>query len=153
MTDIRIHRAEESDKPQAQAIVDAYCEEINVVVRDTPAYFDSYFNADSGLWLAERDGEVLGCIILRPLSVPGLSERAAEVKRLYVVPSARGLRIADKLLAALHEFALGRYDWVYLDTKDDLVAAIKFYRGQGYEECERYNDNPQATMFMRRRVE
>jgi len=41
---------------------------------------------------------------------------------------------------------------MYLDTKDDLISAIKFYQRQGYEACERYNDNPQATMFMRKKL-
>ena len=41
---------------------------------------------------------------------------------------------------------------VYLDTKDDLVGAIKLYDRLGYERCARYNDNPQATIFMRKRL-
>ena len=41
---------------------------------------------------------------------------------------------------------------VYLDTKDDLHAAIRLYDQLGYERCERYNDNPQATIFMRKRL-
>lgn len=156
---VRIYRAEEADKAKARAIVDAYCEEIGVVVRDTPAYFDSYFGADSGLWLAERTGpskdgqtDLVGCIILRPLA-DITDARSAEVKRLYVVPDARGLRIADQLLEALHTFAANYgYQRIYLDTKDDLTAAIKFYRRHGYSDCARYNDNPQATIFMRREV-
>lgn len=154
---IRIYRASEADKDAAWSIVTAYNEEIGVIVRDTPEGFAKYFNPDSGLWLAEQDTssgkKVVGCIILRPIHVPGV-ERTAEVKRLYVLPEARGLRIADKLLEQLDQFAKEQgYEWVYLDTKDDLTAAIKFYRRMGYEDCERYNDNPQATMFMRKKVE
>lgn len=154
---IRIFRATEADKDAAWEIVTAYNEEIGVIVRDTPEAFAKYFRPDSGLWLAEQDSssgkKVVGCIILRPIDVTGV-EGAAEVKRLYVLPEARGLRIADKLLEQLDLFAKEKgYEWVYLDTKDDLVSAIKFYRRMGYEDCERYNDNPQATMFMRKRVE
>jgi ribosomal protein S18 acetylase RimI-like enzyme len=153
---IRIFRSEQVDKAQALAIVDAYCEEIGVIVRDTPADFDSYFGPESGLWLAERtssDGtNIVGCVILRPL--PYLTDvRAAEVKRLYVVPDSRGLQVAQKLLDVLHTFAKDKnYERMYLDTKDDLTAAIKFYERQGYETCDRYNDNPQATIFMSRAV-
>ena len=39
---------------------------------------------------------------------------------------------------------------LYLDTKDDLLEAIRFYERRGYERVPRYNDNPQATIFMRR---
>jgi len=52
---------------------------------------------------------------------------------------------------ALEEHARSAgYDAVYLDSKDDLATAIRFYRERGYEEVERYNDNPQATVYMRR---
>jgi hypothetical protein len=41
---------------------------------------------------------------------------------------------------------------LYLDTKDDLDNAIRFYLRHGYKCCGRYNRNPQATMFMRKRL-
>ncbi|WOO84775.1 putative N-acetyltransferasec [Vanrija pseudolonga] len=150
---VKIYRATPADRAKAWAIVDEYNEAIGVIVRDSPAAFDSYFDDGAGIWLAEKDGsEVVGCIILRPL--PSVSPTACEVKRLYVTPAARGLRVADKLLATLHAYAKTRgYDTAYLDTKDDLTAAIRFYQRQGYEECPRYNDNPQATMFMLKRLE
>jgi ribosomal protein S18 acetylase RimI-like enzyme len=44
------------------------------------------------------------------------------------------------------------YAAVYLDSKDDLQTAIRFYEHRGYERIPRYNDNPQATVFMRRRL-
>lgn len=154
---IRIYRASSADTARARAIVDTYCHEINVVVRDTDAAFATYFGDDSGIWLAEEDTPervVVGCIILRPQGGDRVPPRSSEVKRLYVLPQARGQRVAERLLEALHAYAeAAGYDWLYLDTKDDLVAAIKFYKRQGYEVCERYNDNPQATIFMRRPVE
>ena len=42
--------------------------------------------------------------------------------------------------------------WLYLDTKDDLHAAIRFYLSTGYQPCPRYNDNPQATIFLRKQL-
>jgi GNAT superfamily N-acetyltransferase len=61
----------------------------------------------------------------------------------------RGL--AEALMQALETHALQvGYNAVYLDTKDDLHAAITLYGRLGYERCERYNDNPQATIFMRK---
>lgn len=145
---VRIYRAGFYDKDSAWQIVDEYCNAIDVVVRETQADLEKYFADDSGLWLAESAGEIVGCVALRPL--PQI-EGACEVKRLYVRPEHRGKQIADKLMEALHVFAaqLG-YEWCYLDTKDDLQAAIRLYERLGYLHCERYNDNPQATVFMRR---
>jgi GNAT superfamily N-acetyltransferase len=101
----------------------------------------------SGVWLAYLDGTAVGCVALKPLpSIPS----AAECKRLYVQPAARGLHIADKLLEAQEEFARTQgFQWIYLDTYGDLKAAIALYLKRGYVSCERYNDNPQATIFLR----
>ncbi|MGP6158672.1 MAG: GNAT family N-acetyltransferase [Vulcanimicrobiaceae bacterium] len=143
---ITVVRARPADLPQASAIVDEYCDAIGVVVRDTTLL--PYFEAGSGLWVAREDGDAVGCIALRPL--PAI-EDACEVKRLYVRPAQRGRGIADLLLAALHEYAAASgYTTAYLDTKDDLLVAILFYENRGYVRCARYNDNPQATVFMRR---
>lgn len=102
------------------------------------------------MWLA-RDGElVVGVIAMRPLAtIAG----ACEIKRLYVDPSHRGNHIADALLDAAEAAAVARgYEVAYLDTMADLHAAIAFYRRRGYEACERYNDNPVASVFMRLRL-
>ena len=139
-------RAEIGDLAEASAIVAEYCDAVGVVARDVTLL--PYFQAGSGLWLAGEGGPALGCIALRPL--PAI-EGACEVKRLYVRPAARGRGAAALLLAALHAYALGcGYRAAYLDTKDDLLAAIRFYEEHGYRRCARYNDNPQATVFMRR---
>ncbi len=88
--------------------------------------------------------------MLRPL--PEIAD-AAEVKRLYVRPAFRGMRLAYALMQAAEEHARSEgILWLYLDTKDDLHAAIHFYLSTGYERCPRYNDNPQATLFLRKRL-
>ena len=136
---------------EAYAIVREYYEAVGVVVRDDRESFGrDYFGRGSGVWLAYEDASVVGCIALRPL--PQL-ERAGEIKRMYVKPEARGKGIAERLLKALEEYAAeAGYGALYLDTKDDLTTAIRFYQRHGYEPCERYNDNPQATMFMKKRL-
>ncbi len=66
-------------------------------------------------------------------------------------PPFRGAGTAQALLAALEQYAAEQgYKWLYLDSKDDLQAALRFYRRQGYQACARYNTNPQATIFLRR---
>jgi ribosomal protein S18 acetylase RimI-like enzyme len=80
-------------------------------------------------------------------------EKSSECKRLYVKPWARGRVIADKLLDSqeMHARKEG-LEWIYLDSYDDLKTAIALYERRGYERCERYNDNPQATVFMRKKI-
>lgn len=135
----------------ALAILDEYYEAVHVVQRDKPGSIRKLIDTPaSGIWLAYLGDEVVGCVVLRKLSKP---LRASECKRLYVKPSARGKHIADKLLDAQEAFARSQgVEWIYLDSYDDLKAAIALYEKRGYERCERYNDNPQATLFMRKYI-
>ncbi len=73
---------------------------------------------------------------------------------MYVRPRFRRQGLAELLMDTLERHArAATADWLYLDTKDDLLPAIRFYERRGFERCPRYNDNPQATIFMRKRVE
>jgi ribosomal protein S18 acetylase RimI-like enzyme len=145
-----IRRATQDDFPAAFELVDEYFEAVDVWVRDTKSEFRDYLVGDDrGIWLALMWQEPVGCIVLHPLASP---PRSGELKRLYVKPAYRRQGLADSLLEAVEEFAAktARYEWLYLDSKDDLVSAIRFYERHGYEHCDRYNRNPQATVFMRK---
>lgn len=151
-TIFEIRRATREEMDSAYAIVQEYYEAARVVARDAKediAQF--YFGAASGFWLAVIDTCAVGCIALRPMS--GISA-AGEVKRPFVQPVFRGRGIAAALYAALEAYAVkSGYQWLYLDTAADMTAAQGFYKTLGYEFCNRYNDNPQATIFMRKKLE
>jgi GNAT superfamily N-acetyltransferase len=139
-----------NDKQRAWAIVDEYNNAINVVLRDDPAHFEQYLAPPHAFWLAEVGGRVAGCVALRAL--PQI-ERACEVKRLYVRPPYRQNGLARALMDALESYAEKKgYEFVYLDTMASLVEAVRFYERRGYEHIERYNDNPQAQVYMRKRL-
>lgn len=145
---VRIVRLDEVND-DALALLHEYYDAVHVVQRDPPGSVQKLIDAPaSGLWLAYLGDEAVGCVALRKLkSIP----RASECKRLYVKPSARGNRIADLLLDAQEAYAPSQgIEWIYLDSYDDLKAAIAIYEKRSYERCERYNDNPQATLFMRK---
>lgn len=147
---IRIERLTASSA-EAIAILNEYYEAVHVVQRDKPKSLQKLLTeSGSGMWLAYRGDEVVGCVVLRRLlSIP----HTGECKRLYVKPSARGNHIADRLLDAQEEFSRSQgIQWIYLDSYDDLKAAIALYEKRGYRRCERYNDNPQATLFMRKKI-
>jgi DNA-binding MarR family transcriptional regulator/GNAT superfamily N-acetyltransferase len=135
----------------ALRILREYYEAVNVVQRDQPGSIEKSVHAPaSGIWLAYLGDEVAGCVVLRKLaSIP----HASECKRLFVRPWARGNHIADMLLDAQEAFARDQgVEWIYLDSYDDLKTAIFLYEKRGYQRCERYNDNPQATLFMRKHL-
>ncbi|MGW0466990.1 GNAT family N-acetyltransferase [Streptomyces sp. NPDC003027] len=69
----------------------------------------------------------------------GYSDGDAELKRMYVVPEARGLGLARRILAALEEDAraAGRTRMV-LETGTMQPEAIGLYRSSGYEPCAKF---------------
>lgn len=147
--EVRVHRATLRELEAAYQIVSEYYEAVGVVVREgRPRFEHEYFGEGAGVWLATERGRIIGCIALRKLSRP---KNSGEIKRMYVQPEHRGQGVAESLLSALETYASeSGYKRLYLDSKKDLMPAIRFYRRHGYEHCERYNDNPQATVFMRK---
>jgi GNAT superfamily N-acetyltransferase len=146
-----VHRATLEEIEIAFALVTEYCEEMGVEVREDREQFEKqYFAEGAGVWLAVAHGEGVGCVALREL---GNQPKCGEIKRMYVRRKLRGKGVADSLLLALEEQAekFG-YEWLYLDTMSSMIAAARFYRRNLYEPCKRYNDNPQAGLFLRKRL-
>jgi GNAT superfamily N-acetyltransferase len=146
---VSVVRTIAQDAGDALALVEEYYEAANVVARDSRAALIKILcDPNCAVWVAYLNSQPVGCILYKPLPQRPSS---GEMKRLYVRPEHRGHGVAAALLETVEKFSLNRGDhWLYLDTKDDLTAAQRFYKRHGYQTCERYNDNPQATMFMRK---
>jgi DNA-binding MarR family transcriptional regulator/GNAT superfamily N-acetyltransferase len=147
---VRIVRLLEANDDASQ-LLEEYYDAVGVVQRDTPEAIQKIIgDASSGMWIAYLREKAVGCVVLRRLpSIPF----AGECKRLYVQSEARGNGLADALLDAQEAFARSKgLQWIYLDSYDDLKAALALYRKRGYLPCERYNDNPQATVFLRKNI-
>ena len=128
---VRVYCASSSDLNAAYGIVQEYYRAATVVVRESAEEFAKhYFTSGAGVWLAEIDHQLVGCVALRPLKE---SMHCGEVKRLYVRPAYRGQGIADLLLEALESYAKEfGYEWLYLDTAADMKAAARFYERRGF---------------------
>ena len=85
--------------------------------------------------------------------VKRLDASACEIKRMYVVPAARGRGVARELLVALEDFAreLG-YAIARLDTGPRQPGARHLYESAGYAPIENFNANPVATFFGEKRL-
>ncbi|MDX6659045.1 MAG: hypothetical protein QOH62_3838 [Solirubrobacteraceae bacterium] len=77
-----------------------------------------------------------------------LTDDACEIKRMFVVPEARGRGVARELLKALEDEAraLG-YAVARLDTGPQQPSAERMYRAAGYAEIENFNGNPFASFW------
>ena len=90
------------------------------------------------LLLAWVDGRLAGCGALRPLGGD-----AAELKRMWVRPSFRGLGLGRAVAEALLVEARAQgYAQVRLDTLPSMTEAQALYRSLGFREVPPYNDNP-----------
>jgi GNAT superfamily N-acetyltransferase len=86
--------------------------------------------------------------------VKGLDAQAAEIKRMYVVPTARRRGLARVLLAALEDAAreLG-YAIVRLDTGPRQPHAQALYEAAGYRPIGNFNSNPLASFWGEKRLD
>ena len=83
-----------------------------------------------------------------------LDDGVCEIKRMYVVPDARGRGAGRALLAALESLArdLG-YAVARLDTGAKQPGARRMYERAGYVSVPDYNGNPYAAFWGEKRLD
>ena len=102
------------------------------------------YTAPEGELLVAVEGEdVLGMIAYHRHS-----DTRCEMKRLYVKPSCRGMKLGEKLVEELiaHARQAG-YKEMVLDTIVPLQSAIHMYKKLGFAECEPYYHNPMPDVL------
>lgn len=106
-----------------------------------------YARPHGELLLARNDNDVaIGCVGLRPLGIPG----CCEMKRLFLLPAARGLGLGRALtLAVVEEARAAGYSELRLDTLPTMEKAMALYEQCGFERMEAYYEpTPPGTVFM-----
>ncbi|ARU06191.1 hypothetical protein CCO03_17275 [Comamonas serinivorans] len=104
-----------------------------------------YAPPQGGLVLAWRGDEVLGCAALRRVDA-----QRGELKRVYVRPAARGLRLGERLVRAVIARATqAGYQRLCLDVLPEFQAAQRLYERLGFVDAEAVTFNPvPGTRFM-----
>jgi GNAT superfamily N-acetyltransferase len=139
-------RREPAGSPVAQTLLTAMEQEMfdlyDMQRMPTPASTEELEPPGGGAYVVgwEKGRAVAGGALKR------LGPGVAEVKRMYVVPDARGRGLARGLLAAIEDTAreLG-YERVRLDTGASQPHARALYESAGYQDVPDYNDNPYAA--------
>ena len=101
-----------------------------VTARICADFLDANDPALERCWIAERDGERLGCVFLVKDTAPGV----ARLRLLMLEPAARGLGLGKRLVAQCVDFARAAgYREVVLWTHAVLTAARAIYAAQGFQ--------------------
>jgi GNAT superfamily N-acetyltransferase len=119
-------------------------EGLDLNAHDMPKAGPDQMNPPSGAFLVGyADDEAVCCG-----GIKDLGDGACEIKRMYVVPSARGRGVAGVLLTALEDHArkMG-FATAKLDTGPKQQHAARIYLAAGYLEVPNFNGNPVATFF------
>jgi len=91
-----------------------------------------------GVLLADRGGEIDGCVAFREVS-----DDICEMKRLYVRPHARGRHLGRDLVDRLIvEVRHSNYSEIRLDVMEHSLAARALYRAFGFVPAEPVSFNP-----------
>lgn len=103
----------------------------------------SYIEQGGGSLIAQVGNEPMGFIAWRALPAEGTPD-AWEMKRLWVRPGARGLRLGYALaLAVVDRARAANRKAIYLDTVPaSMAVAHQLYLSMGFTPCAPYNDNP-----------
>ena len=98
--------------------------------------------------VAMSDTLPIGCVGLK-----GTDHGYAEIKRLWVAPAARGLRLGRRLMDVTEDAAQGLgIKLLRLDTNSALAEAGQLYRRSGWSEIPRFNDDPYPDLFFEKRL-
>ena len=106
-----------------------------------------------GVWQGD---ELVGCGAVRAMPGEAATDGRpyGEIKRMFVSPTRRGVRLGERILAAL-ESALHAQgiDRALMETGEKLVAAVRMYRANGYVERGAYGEYPDngASLFLEKR--
>jgi GNAT superfamily N-acetyltransferase len=137
------------DRPPATDLVEAMIEDVarlygRIDVPGAPTATPAELSPPHGAFVVVYDDG-------RPVAGGGvkrLSEEACEIKRMYVVPDARGRGLGRVLLEGLEAEArrLG-YRVARLDTGAKQPGAQRMYETAGYRPIGNFNANPFASFW------
>ena len=92
----------------------------------------NYFQKEKSVYnIAEINGKIVGGGGIYPTA--GLPTDTCELVKMYLLPEARGIGLGSKLITlCLEQAKANGFSKVYLETMNELKAALKVYAGMGF---------------------
>lgn len=92
-----------------------------------------YLDRGGEFWVIERHGQLAGTSAYYPVS---RGENAVEIRKMYLVASARGQGLGRFLLGRLERAIADRgFSAIWIETASALVEAIALYESCGYQRA------------------
>ncbi|MFT3946082.1 MAG: GNAT family N-acetyltransferase [Agriterribacter sp.] len=112
----------------------------------TDHLFELFQKEKSILWVAEMEGEIIGCCGVYPTE--GLPGNCVELVKFYLSAHARGKGTGKALMQKSIESAkqLG-YSAIYLESFPDFSDAISIYEKQGFKQLDKPLGNSGHTSY------
>lgn len=89
------------------------------------------FYKDGEFWVIERDRKLVGTGAYYPIS---RGENAVEIRKMYLLPEARGVGLGKFLLIELENaIAKKGFTQIWIETASVLKEAVQLYERTGYQ--------------------
>ena len=143
------------EQPDARYCLAEYVAELN---RRSDRGFDPSVGATAqphevrppagAFFVAYLHGEPIGCG-----AVKHHADAPAEIKRMWIAPTARGLGLGRRLLDTLETCAReGGARVAHIETSAVLTEALALYQSTGWAEVPPFNDEPFADHWLEKRL-
>ncbi len=100
---------------------------------EVDAMFEAYDHDRAAFFVVEKNGKVLGCAGIAPLT--GGAEDICELKKMYFYPELRGQgfgrQIIERCLSAARSIG---YGLCYLETIESMTEANRLYQRTGFKK-------------------
>lgn len=138
--DFSIRDWQQSDRAAAADVISSVLTEYGLGWEPTGADRDVlevekfYLTAGGEFWIIERQGQLVGTGGYYPIN---RGEKAVEIRKMYLLPTVRGLGLGRFLLAKLERaIAVRGFQQIWIETASVLVEAIKLYESSDYQPTE-----------------
>ncbi len=134
--DFIIRNWQEKDRKLASQVISSVLSEYGLPWQPEEADKDvlnieEYYLATGGeFWVIEQQNQIVGTAAYYPIN---RSEKAVEIRKMYLLPKVRGFGLGKFLLQQLETaIALRGFEQIWIETASILVEAVKLYESNGY---------------------
>ncbi|MBW4564377.1 MAG: GNAT family N-acetyltransferase [Mojavia pulchra JT2-VF2] len=135
--DFLIRNWEKSDRTSVAQIISYVLSEYglswepNGADRDVLQVEEFYLASGGEFWVIEHQSQIVGTGAYYPVN---RGQKAVEIRKMYLLPSIRGLGLGKYLLQQLEAAIASRgFQEIWIETASILVEAVKLYESKGYK--------------------